>query len=392
MGLLNLLKKFFNNQDELLQLPEQNNNENITQIISDSNINLKVEINDHSDKYWEERFKEIRKLTEKSYPSLNGLKIPEIMVLDYAETFTTEVKDIRSFWYYQYGLESEEVKSILDKLLDKKLIRTATAKETIKKFTVAKIKECLKESGLKQTGRKAELLERLFINTSDEYLESKVTEKSFALTDAGKQELKENDYVIYFHKFKGFMSVNFDVWQINKKLHDNPEKTYREIMWDELQKQYNTARHELYANKYKLYTIVCTDICTFLLESEGNAETALKYFAESSYYEINYNMMMNYNSHIEYYKIKMEAAKNQKLEFTEVLPEIYEFAYIDEKNFNNIQSELDISDDEICKKLENIFFGFNAEKTLLSDIDTAKFIIARVRKDYETLCRMNYIY
>ena len=346
------------------------------------NVNLEIENQYNSGSYAEEKFREIKELTEKSYPSRNGLKIPEIKVLNRAENFTTETKDIHGFWYYEYGLELEDIHNILNMLMRKKFIEIAPAKEMIKKFTVAKIKELLKESGLKQSGRKAELLERLFTNTNDEYLESKVNKKGFMLTDTGKQELKENDYVIYLHRLEGRLQIHFNVWQMNKKLHDNPEKTYREIMWEDLQKQYKIELHEIRHKGYKTYTMLCNDICTFLLEAKGNAEIALKYFAESTYYEINYNTAKQYSLHMAFYN-----SESQKPEPAEV----YNSTYIDEKNFNKIQEELDISDDELCRRLDNIFFAFHVEKPMLSDIDTAKFIIAKVKKDYETLDEMEYV-
>lgn len=343
------------------------------------NVNLNTEENYNSASYREERLKEIKKTIEKSYPSRNGLKIPEIMVLDYAETFTTATKDIHNFWYYDFGFEIEDIHNTLDILMKKELIQIAPVKEMIKKFTIPKIKEILKELGLKQSGKKAELLDRLFENTSDEYLESKVTEKSFMLTDAGKQELKENDYVLYFHRRNYVYCINFTVWKMNKLLHDNPDKNYREIMWEEFQKKYSIEYHDIRINGYKKYTDVCNDMCIFLLESYGNAETALKYFAEDVYYKVNYDIPKQYSLCMGLDKSDLNQLK------------IYDFIYIDEKIFNKIKDELDISDDEFCRRLDDIFSGFHIEKPLLSDTNTAKFVIAKIKKDYETLDNMEYV-
>lgn len=400
MGLLDIFKKKKTSDKPKEQQAQENQSVpseartdlNIT-YTQKFNVNLKIETHDNSGSYWEDRFKEIKKLTEKSYPSRNGLKIPEIMVLDYAETFTTNMTadNLYSFWYYQYGLELEDIHNILNVLLRKKFIETAPAKEMIKKFTVAKIKELLKELELKQTGRKAELLDRLFENASSEYLAGKVTEKGFILTDTGKQELKENDYVIYFHKKNQFYGLHFDVWEMNKLLHDNPDKYYREIMWEEFQKQYNIEAHEVRIRGYKTYTAICNDICTFLLEAEGNAEVALNFFAEAVYYEVNYNMLKQYNLHIGFYQSRLEQAESQKQEFTEPPPEIYDFIYIDEKNLNKLKNELDISDNELISRLNEKFSDFHVEKPLLSDIKTAEFAIAKARKNYEILDKMEYI-
>ena len=346
--------------------------------IQKQNVNLNTEENYNSASYRDERLKEVRKNIEKSYPSRNGLKIPEIMVLDYAETFTTATKDIHNFWYYNFGFEIEDIHNTLDMLMKKELIQTAPVKEMIKKYTIPKIKELLKERGLKLSGKKAELLDRLFENADDEYLESRVTEKGFVLTEAGKQELKENDYVLYFHRRNYVYCINFTVWQMNKLLHENPDKNYREIMWEEFQKQYRIESHEIRLNGYRKYTTVCNNMCTFLLESHGNAETALKYFAESVYYEVNDNLPKQYS----FYMSRGESVNQLK---------IYDFVGIDENNFNKIKDELDISDDEFCRRLDDIFFGFHVEKPLLSDTDTAKFVVAKVKKDYETLDKMEYV-
>ncbi len=352
------------------------------------NVNLNI---NNSDSYWEQRFKELRKMTEKSYPSCNGLKIPDIMVLEYAETFTTEIEEIHSFWYYEYGLELKDIHNILNMLIQKKLIQTSSVQETIKKFTIPKIKELLKELGLKLSGKKAELLDRLFENAPTDFLENKVTSRGFIITDTGKQELKENDYVIYFHRRNNGFCINLTVWKMNKLLHDNPSKNYREIMWEEFQKQYSIEAHEIRINGYTRYTSVCNYMCTFLLESKGNAEIALKYFAESVYYAVNYSMLRQYNYRMKLYKSMLKEAKNQKREFTELPPEIYDFIYIDESNFNKIKDELEISDDEFCRRLDDIFFNFHLEKPLLSDSETAKFVMANVNNDYEILDKMKYV-
>lgn len=342
--------------------------------------NYDVKINDTSETFWERQFEDIKDKTERSYPSKNGLKIPEIMVLNYAETFDSTGETIQSFWYYKYGLKN--AKEILDKLLEKGFICISPVKDTIKRFSNAKLKDMLKELNLKVSGKKSELLERLFQNTTIEYLENKVEARGFSITEKGKQELKDNAYVMYYHRGNSFTNnPNTNIWWMNKMLHEHPKKTYREIIWEELQKQYGIALHELNldkSNKYWQYTNICNEICCFLLEVKGNAEIALKFYAESAYYNINFRMLKEYNERIEY-------------KTTDSVLEIHDCVYLDELSFKNIQEELNMSDNDIIKKLENIFISFNVDKPLLSDTETAKFIVAKIKKDYDTLDSINYI-
>lgn len=339
--------------------------------------NYDVKINDTSETFWERRFEDIKDKTERSYPSKNGLKIPEIMVLNYAKSFDSTGETIQSFWYYKYGLK--DAKEILDKLLEQGFICISPIQDTIKRFSNAKLKDMLKELNLKVSGKKSELLERLFQNTTIEYLENKVEARGFSITEKGEQELKDNAYVMYFHNGRALISSpDINVWWVNKKLHEYPQKTYREIIWEELQKQYKIHLREIHLKGYYPYTNICNEICRFLLEVKGNAEIALKYCAESAYYNINCCMLKEYNEQIEY-------------KDTDSVLEIHDYVYLDELSFKNIQEELNISDNDIIKKLENIFISFNVDKPLLSDTETAKFIVAKIKKDYDTLDNINYI-
>ena len=95
------------------------------------------------DKQRKAEFKETERLFNRTYPSRNGLKIPEIMILYYARTFTTEQTDFQNFWYYKYAINNP--KAVLQMLWDKGFICPAPARESLGKFKVPELKEILKE-------------------------------------------------------------------------------------------------------------------------------------------------------------------------------------------------------------------------------------------------------
>ncbi len=66
------------------------------------------------------------------------------------------------------------------------------------KSTVADLKEILKAHDLKVSGKKDELIERLGDNLSLEELEEIFPEKSYELSDKGRDFIDENDYILFY--------------------------------------------------------------------------------------------------------------------------------------------------------------------------------------------------
>ena len=101
-----------------------------------------------------------------SYPSKNGLYVPEILLLSYCGKYPNPKSGYQAFWWFKYGIRN--VGAVLDSLMERGFIE------------------------LDQTTGK------------------------YKLTELGKQELRDNEYVEFMHKNSKF--ADFTAWEMNQEL------------------------------------------------------------------------------------------------------------------------------------------------------------------------------
>lgn len=83
---------------------------------------------------------------------------------------------------------------------------TVTAESLSKKYTVAQLKELLKENGLKVSGKKQELIERLLPVLSG-------NSNSYELTDKAKEFIKENEWIdLYMFALVAFRFEDYETY------------------------------------------------------------------------------------------------------------------------------------------------------------------------------------
>lgn len=88
--------------------------------------------------------------------------------------------------------ELSNYKEIIKRLLKDNYLRISDTKESIAYLTIPDLKEILRIKKLKLTGRKSELLDRIFENFSDDELETYVKDRRYILTELGAEELKNH--------------------------------------------------------------------------------------------------------------------------------------------------------------------------------------------------------
>ena len=142
--------------------------------------------------------------------SKHGLYPHEVLVLDYAGSYYTEGNSFQGFWWYRYGVRN--VDNCLRSLLDRGFLQVGDLQSAIEKETAAVLKDELKNHGLKVSGKKDELVQRLLIEIPHEELNSRFTKRTYQLTELGKQALEEESYVPYIHRH---ILEDMDIWSLN---------------------------------------------------------------------------------------------------------------------------------------------------------------------------------
>lgn len=91
--------------------------------------------------------------------SKHGLYPHEVLVLDYASSYYTEGNSFQGFWWYRYGVR--DVDKYLHSLLNRGFLKVGDLQNAIEKENATVIKDELKKHGLKVSGKKDELVQRL---------------------------------------------------------------------------------------------------------------------------------------------------------------------------------------------------------------------------------------
>ena len=230
----------------------------------------------------------LESLIKNAYPSKSGLFPHEIMMLDYANTYSIHENHFQNFWKWEYSVL--EPQKILDSLFDRGFICIEDINSTLHRLSVVRLKDILKKFNGKTTGKKDELISRILEIYNEEELETELSERNYALTELGKTELAENEYVPYAHRNR-YMNV----WDINRKLYsDNPSHLkFRDIIWRELNERsgeyfrkfefgsYRGTRLSMHnflleEDKYKTAFALLCEVLSFDLSGLGNEHAFIR--------------------------------------------------------------------------------------------------------------------
>ncbi len=178
-------------------------------------------------------------------PSNRGLYVAEILLLEYCSygKYPGPKNGYPGFWWFTYGIR--DVGAALKDLEMRGYIELNQVKDAVNSLTIPQLKELLARNGQAVTGKKTELVKRVVDVVSDaELLDAGVVPK-YALTELGKQELRDNEYVAYMHKYpyktieESQFGKEFNVWSINRLLGSGDKSNWKEIV-DQQEEMMNT--------------------------------------------------------------------------------------------------------------------------------------------------------
>ncbi|KKK34752.1 hypothetical protein WN59_06915 [Salinicoccus sediminis] len=217
----------------------------------------------------------------------------EVLFMHFVNGRTHDEAVMHDFWLTQYGAEAE---SLIESLMDRDIIcRNDDLPVTLKKLKVPELKNLLKRNGMKVSGNKNALIERItdsrhIIDFRNENLKSVYT-----VRDAWRDFLEQTRFMDYFH-FNGHISI----YEAYGYYRAHPEKSSDEVVTGVLsEKVENTVRAK---NKYNA-------IKSFQLLSHFHQEE-LKDTGATIFYLNNFTMLIILQSIMSYpsYKIMLSGS------------------------------------------------------------------------------------
>lgn len=301
--------------------------------------------------------------------SKHGLYPHEVLVLDYAGSYYTEGNSFQGFWWYRYGVK--DVDKCLLSLLDRGFLQVGNLQSAIEKETATVLKEELKKHGLKVSGKKDELVQRLIAEVSHEELSSRFAKRTYQLTELGKQALDEEGYVPYIHRHT---LEDLDIWSLNKIIHGPPYMPYRDKIWGYLNKR---SMEHFAAGNFGLYRNCRYHMYSFLME-EKKTKDALGMLSEVVFYDLS-GLGNNYDP--QYLDIFAEHFFPYKDSTVTMAPGITSAVI-------HCQEELNLLDEELKTIMIDRMNRLSAPLHLFTPEECVDIVLMESRKDTEALTKM----
>ncbi len=173
-------------------------------------------------------------------PDAIGLYPAELVMLSLAEHYITTETNFPGYLTNTYEIANPP--KILKSLQAKGLIKVGSLIDSLDHFKFPELKEIAASLGIVVKGKKADIISRLS-EAGEDSLSQFVKERTWKLTESGKEELKANPYIQYFlekHPYN-VNEVGVDIWSVNDEFVKNPKQPYRDIIYRQLNNQMNKA-------------------------------------------------------------------------------------------------------------------------------------------------------
>jgi len=148
--------------------------------------------------------------------------------------------------YYADSAFGRNVEPARKRLLDGKYLEISSVEKSIDLKKVPELKELLAARGLKVSGKKAELIQRLVDNVPRNELETMFPIRVYEITDTGKEAL--NYYSIIFAN--EYHSLSLSAYRLLKEKETHPtladEEILLQVLLQDLDRMDKQGRHELY--------------------------------------------------------------------------------------------------------------------------------------------------
>ena len=304
-----------------------------------------------------------------TYTSKNGLYPHEVLMLDYAGSYFTEGNSFQGFWWYRYGVR--DVEKGLRSLLDRGFLQIGNLQSAIEKENATVLKSELKNHGLKVSGKKSELVQRLMAEVPLEELNFRFKKRTYQLTALGQQALEEEGYVPYIHRHP---IEDLDIWSLNKIIHEPPYMSYRDKIWGYLNKR---SMEHFAVGDFGLYRNCRYHMYLFLIE-EKKLKDALGMLSEVVFYDLS-GLDNNYDP--QYLYIFAENFFPYKDSTVTMAPGIT-------SAIMQCQKELNLTDEELKKAMLDRMKRLSAPLHLFTPEECVDIVFMESHEDIDALTKI----
>ena len=169
----------------------------------------------------------------KGKPDAEGLYPGELVMLAVAEKYKTTESKFPGYLMHDYEIANPP--KVLNDLYGRGYLEYGKLSDSLGTFKLQELKDIASALGVPASGKKADIIERIS-GADEQQLGAYVKERTWKLTDKGKNELKANPYVTYFlekHTYS-VKEVGIDIWTINAEFVKDPKRPYRDYIYRQL--------------------------------------------------------------------------------------------------------------------------------------------------------------
>jgi len=311
----------------------------------------------------------VKKRIKRMKPNESGLYPHEILLLSYAPTYYIEKNSFPKFWWYRYGVKN--VDKGLKSLKKRGFLKVGSIDATIQNETAEDLKEILRAHHLETSGKKAELVQRLVDEMPRDKLDELFRDRTYELTDKGQAVLSAEEHIPYIHRHS---IEDLDIWTLNEKVKANPGYSYRDIVWEYMNKKslkyYKHSDFGMYRN--------CRLSMAEFLEEEGKDDSAFIYLAEVVLIDLS---GVSNGFSMDYMETYADSFFPYSTSEVKVAPVIID-------KIRTYQLDKDLSDDELKSKLIDLMNRLQLPFSLFTVEEAAEIVVMEIHGDREGLERI----
>lgn len=358
MGLFDFLKKR-NNKNKQVSKSANKKDFDISSMIS-----IKTEIINNPS---EPDVIPVEKIIKGMKPNEVGLYPHEVLLLFYAPKYYLEGNTYPGFWWYKYGVK--DVDKRLISLKDRGFLQIGSLRSAIEKETAAVLKDVLKDNGLKVSGKKAELVQRLIDEVSEEKLNDIFTKRTYDLTDAGNEILKKEDYIPYIHRHG---IEDLDIWSLSEKVKSRKAGlSFRDVIWGYLNER---SMIHIKNSDFGLYRNCRFSMSEFVKE-EGKLDNAFSLLSEVIRYDLS---GLSNGFSMQFMDIYADGYFPYKNSIVTMAPGIT-------SRVVDYQEKKGLSDNDLKKKLYDEMSKIKLPFSVFTDDECVEIVLMEIHKDEENL-------